>query len=164
MTDKLSECLKLRSTIKMYSVCAIYRGSTMTTTNHDNQRHNSVKFIKQCREFGNFLKVCCYFFTFLLLLFFHVFTAVIFSRFYCSYFFTFLLLSLSWYTLWPSIYSNTEMHKHKIHPTTTLTRTRGVMEAAKIRFCQIWILQIESNPFRIRICCKMKVSRSTHLS
>jgi len=31
------------------------RGST--TTNHDDQRHNLVKFIQRCREFGDFLKV-----------------------------------------------------------------------------------------------------------
>jgi len=32
-------------------------GSTMTATNHDDQRHNLLKFIQRCREFGDFLKV-----------------------------------------------------------------------------------------------------------
>jgi len=31
--------------------------STMTATNHDEQRHNLVKCVQRCREFGNFLKV-----------------------------------------------------------------------------------------------------------
>ena len=30
---------------------------TMTATNHHDQRHNLVKFIQRCREFGDFLKV-----------------------------------------------------------------------------------------------------------
>ena len=47
---------------------------TMTATNHDDQRHNLVKSGQWCREYGDFLKVR-------------------------SYFFTFSLLWLSWYTL-----------------------------------------------------------------
>jgi len=35
------------------------RGSTLTATNHDDQRRNLVKFIQQCREFGDFLNVRC---------------------------------------------------------------------------------------------------------
>jgi len=31
-------------------------GSTMTATNHDDQRYNLVKFVQRCREFDDFLK------------------------------------------------------------------------------------------------------------
>jgi len=52
-------------------------GHNHTAKNHDDQKHNLVKFIQRCREFGDFLKVC------------H----------------SFCMFSLSWlsrYTLWPS--------------------------------------------------------------
>ena len=39
----------------------------MAATNHNDQRHDIVKFIQRCRKFGDFLKVCCQFFTFSLL-------------------------------------------------------------------------------------------------
>ena len=42
--------------------------TTMTATNHDDQKHNLVKFVKRCREFGDLLKVRREFFTFALLL------------------------------------------------------------------------------------------------
>jgi len=32
-------------------------GSTMMATKHDDRRHNLVKFIQRCREFGDFWKV-----------------------------------------------------------------------------------------------------------
>jgi len=41
----------------------------MTATNHDDQRHNLVKFIQRCRQFDDFLKVGAY--------------ADSFSRFHC---------------------------------------------------------------------------------
>jgi len=41
--------------------------TTMTATNHDDQRRNLVQFIQRCREFGNLLKVRSQFFTFSLL-------------------------------------------------------------------------------------------------
>jgi len=31
------------------------RGSTLTATNHYDQRHNLVKFVQRCREFRDFL-------------------------------------------------------------------------------------------------------------
>jgi len=33
------------------------KGSTMTATNRDDQRHNLVKFVQRCRELGHFFKV-----------------------------------------------------------------------------------------------------------
>ena len=39
----------------------------MTATNHDNQRHKLLKFVQQCCEFGDFLKVRRSPFTFSLL-------------------------------------------------------------------------------------------------